>query len=127
MCVKFGTIVITNNDLARGIRDIWTTIQSHCLRFALFATFSWLFLLAYVVVNVLVLIHGMFLLPEMCTPYFRIVGLHGYEFILNSKKNSWSNYSCLVPHVLLVTRYMCINGIKKVLMGRVKWGSSNAW
>ena len=63
MCAKFGTIVITNNDLARGVRDIWITIQSHCLSFA----------------------PRMFLLPEMCTPCFCIVALHGYELMLNFK------------------------------------------
>ena len=51
----------------------------------------------------------MFLLPEMCTPCFRIVALHGYAFILNLNKNSWSYYNLLVPQVLQVTRYISLS------------------
>ena len=105
MCAKFSTIVITNNDLARGVRDLWITIQSHCLRFARFATFSWIFIFAYVVVNVLALSRIMFVLAEIRTPCFRTIVLHGYEFMLNLNKNCWSYYSFLGCHVLLVTRY----------------------
>ena len=105
MCAKFSTIVITNNDLARGVRDLWITIQSHCLRFARFATFSWIFIFAYVVVNVLALSRIMFVLAEIRTPCFRTIVLHGYEFMLNLNKNCWSYYSFLGSHVLLVTRY----------------------
>ena len=28
ICAKFGTIVMANNDLARGVRDLWITLYT---------------------------------------------------------------------------------------------------